>query len=175
MTSLPVILNPTDHVLVASPSNVVRQRVLENLPTPVRRVEHARGGAEALGHLESGHWQVLFLDRSLPDLNAEELSQIIKQKFPAVAVVMLDSESDAAEKPVAVPSIEQDEMPRPPRHPARATATNSAPVAPLPGMVGASWAMQPLYRGARLLARRNTTVLITGPTGSGKELVARGI
>jgi len=35
--------------------------------------------------------------------------------------------------------------------------------------------MQPVYRLARLLARRNTTVLITGPTGCGKEVVARAI
>jgi transcriptional regulator with GAF, ATPase, and Fis domain len=42
-------------------------------------------------------------------------------------------------------------------------------------MIGSSPAMQPVYRVARLLARRNTTVLITGPTGSGKELVARAI
>ena len=35
--------------------------------------------------------------------------------------------------------------------------------------------MQSVYQVARLLARRNTTVLITGPTGSGKELVARAI
>jgi len=35
--------------------------------------------------------------------------------------------------------------------------------------------MQPVYRVARLLARRNTTVVIQGPTGSGKELVAHAI
>jgi transcriptional regulator with GAF, ATPase, and Fis domain len=35
--------------------------------------------------------------------------------------------------------------------------------------------MLPVYRAARLLARRDTTVLISGPTGSGKELVARAI
>jgi len=38
-------------------------------------VEQASGGAEALDHLEKGVWQVLFLDRSLPDLNAEELHE----------------------------------------------------------------------------------------------------
>jgi len=31
--------------------------------------------------LESGSWQVLFLDRSLPDLDAEELSQTVRQRF----------------------------------------------------------------------------------------------
>jgi transcriptional regulator with PAS, ATPase and Fis domain len=47
--------------------------------------------------------------------------------------------------------------------------------APLPGMIGNSCNMQPVYRAARLLAGRTTTVLIAGPTGSGKELVARAI
>jgi transcriptional regulator with GAF, ATPase, and Fis domain len=47
--------------------------------------------------------------------------------------------------------------------------------APLPGMIGNSRIMQPVYRLARLLAQRNTTVLITGPTGCGKEVVARAI
>jgi transcriptional regulator with PAS, ATPase and Fis domain len=35
--------------------------------------------------------------------------------------------------------------------------------------------MRELYRMVRLVAPRLTTVLVTGPTGSGKELVARGI
>jgi CheY-like chemotaxis protein len=73
MTSLPLLPNYADHVLVASPSSVVRQRVLESLRSPVRRVEQASGGAEALGYPENGSWQVLFLDRALPDLNADEL------------------------------------------------------------------------------------------------------
>jgi transcriptional regulator with GAF, ATPase, and Fis domain len=46
---------------------------------------------------------------------------------------------------------------------------------PLPGMIGSSAAMQSVYRLARLVAPRTTTVLILGPTGSGKELVARAL
>ncbi len=46
---------------------------------------------------------------------------------------------------------------------------------PLPGMIGNSAVMQPVYRMVRLLAKRNTAVLITGPTGCGKELVARAL
>jgi len=49
------------------------------------------------------------------------------------------------------------------------------PSAPLPGMIGNSRVMQPVYRPDRLLASRNTAVLITGPTGCGKEVVARAI
>src|SRR5713226_5971467 len=95
MTTLPMQPNYANHVLVASPSNVVRQRVLESLRSPVRRFEQASGGAEALVHLESGFWQVLFLDRRLPDLDAEELSHTVRQRFPGIEVVLLDPESDA--------------------------------------------------------------------------------
>ena len=178
MTSLPLMPNYADHILVASPSSAVRQRVLESLRSPVRRVEQASGGAEALNHLENGLWQVLFLDRSLPDLNAEELSQIIRQRFPAIEIVLVESEADAGlpvAKPerMAVPAREPAAQDSP--LPARAAAVNSILQAPLPGMIGGSWNMQPVYRAARLLARRDTTVLITGATGCGKELVARAI
>src|SRR5215469_11030097 len=46
---------------------------------------------------------------------------------------------------------------------------------PLPGMIGSSPAMQEVYRLVRLVAPRSTTVLITGDTGTGKELVARAV
>src|SRR5258707_7339945 len=95
MTSFPIPHNYANHVLVASPSDVVRQRVLESLRSPARRFEQVSGGAEALVHLESGFWQVLFLDRCLPDLDAEELSHTVRQRFPGIEVVLLDPESDA--------------------------------------------------------------------------------
>ena len=208
MTTFPTSRNYADRVLVASPNPVVRQRVLESLRSPVRRFEQATGGAEALGHLESGFWQVLFLDRRLPDLDAEELSQTVRQRFPGIEVVLLDPESDAesaaAEKkanllpemrPVADPAtdhVEADALVRLRSEPAPAErssemdgaedellpparAAHTILEAPLPGMIGNSRIMQPVYRLARLLAPRNTTVLITGPTGCGKEIVARAI
>jgi DNA-binding NtrC family response regulator len=170
MTSFPIPHNYADHILVASPSNVVRQRVLESLRSPVRRFEQATGGAEALVHLESGIWQVLFLDRRLPDLDAEELSQTVRQRFPGIEVVLLDPESDGepSAQSTAMDGGEDELLP-----PAR--AAHSILEDPLPGMIGNSRIMQPVHHLARLLAPRNTTVLITGPTGCGKEIVARAI
>jgi DNA-binding NtrC family response regulator len=200
MTSYPVPSNYANHILVASPSNVVRQRVLESLRSPARRFEQATGGAEALVHLESGFWQVLFLDRRLPDLDAEELSHTVRQRFPGIEVVLLDAEADPDLSPDLGPDLG-------PKSGAETSATEEKedllemwPVvsqnkkkdkdnnedqflptarsifaAPLPGMIGNSRIMQPVYRLARLLAQRNTTVLITGPTGCGKEIVARAI
>ncbi len=185
MTSYPMPANYADRVLVASPSPAVRQRVLESLRSPARRFEQASGGAEAMVHLESGSWQVLFLDRSLPDLDAEELSQTVRQRFPGIEVVLLDAPSDTAPGvaeeqnnlipemwPVASENHKKDDQVE------ASPATGAAQTrleAPLPGMIGNSRVMQPVYHLARLLAARNTTVLITGPTGCGKEVVARAI
>jgi DNA-binding NtrC family response regulator len=196
MTSFPIPHNYANHVLVASPSNVVRQRVLESLHSPVRRFEQVSGGAEALVHLESGFWQVLFLDRCLPDLDAEELSHTVRQRFPGIEVVLLDPESDAepsaAQKqgkvlPEMWPALsrvkekdtDEDKQKNKDKredkllHPVHAALSNFE--GPLPGMIGNSRIMQPVHHLARLLAPRNTTVLITGPTGCGKEIVARAI
>jgi DNA-binding NtrC family response regulator len=192
MTSYPVPPNYADRILVASPSHVVRQRVLESLRSPVRRVAQASGGAEALVHLESGSWQVLYLDRRLPDLDSEELSQTVRQRFPGIEVVLLDPESDAApvaaeEKTDALPEIwpapygdsKNDDSKNKNHGAAELLAAARAPQSiledPLPGMIGNSRIMQPVYHLVRLLAPRTTTVLITGPTGCGKEVVARAL
>lgn len=47
--------------------------------------------------------------------------------------------------------------------------------AELPGLLGQSAEMRKLTRSIRLVAPHKTTVLIEGPTGSGKELVARAL
>jgi DNA-binding NtrC family response regulator len=199
-----------NHVLVASPSSDVRQRVFNSLRSPALRFEHARGGAEALLCLESGSWQMVFLDRRLPDLNAEELSQTVRQRYPEIEVVLLDEEEGSESEgeanvhdsaPIGIPEtwnaapqepaeegilqervlgdsglrgVEAEENETDGLALAGGNAGQSMAEA-LPGMIGDSAVMQSVYRRARLLAPRNTTVLITGPTGCGKEVVARAI
>jgi DNA-binding NtrC family response regulator len=179
MTTSPATPNCAGHILVASPNRAIRQRVIASMRSPFRRVEQAAGGAEALDQMERGIWQMLFLDRQLPDLNADELATIVRQRFPTTEVVLLDAESiperswlaaaDSGE-PADRSGESHDE-----RLVSQPTAVDPGLHAPLPGMIGNSRAMQPVYRAARLLARRETTVLITGATGSGKELVARAV
>lgn len=173
------VLPPSGGALIASPSSALRQRVLQRLNGRCRPVQQALGGAEALAKLEKGSWQLLFLDRRLPDLDAEELIAIIQRRFPGTQVVLLDSDPapdqagngqaddeaiEAGSANVSVYSAEE------PYRPAAPAAT-----APLPGMIGESDAMHRVYRMVRLVAPRTTTVLVAGPTGSGKELVARAL
>ncbi len=55
------------------------------------------------------------------------------------------------------------------------TRAASRPAMELSGMIGGSVAMQNLAHRIQLVAARKTTVLIEGPTGSGKELVAQAL
>jgi transcriptional regulator with GAF, ATPase, and Fis domain len=69
-------------------------------------------------------------------------------------------------------TINRWEAPSPAAH---APQTISAAIEPLPGMVGQSPCMHAVYRMARLVAPRRTPVLITGASGTGKEVVAEAI
>jgi DNA-binding NtrC family response regulator len=133
-----------------------------------------------LGQLESSECQLLLLDRRLPDLDAEELLQIIHRRFPGIDVLMLDEAGHPA-----VPlqwrsagafhlfeTISRWQVPPPATSLAIKTP---AAVEPLPEMIGQAPCMAVVYRMARLVAGRTTPVLITGATGTGKEVVANAI
>jgi DNA-binding NtrC family response regulator len=166
-------------VLIASADTGLREKIVATLNTNHWPVMSALGGADALGKLESSDCDVLLLDRRLPDLDADELIATVREQFPGVEVLEVDSKTGnlLAEPRLPIPGL------------ARAFRTLEAvphradiphvrverQAESLPGMVGQSTAMQRVYRLIRLVAPRKTTVLVTGPTGSGKELVARAV
>ena len=170
--------------LIASASHKLRERALERMNGRWPTVHHAVGGADALVKLEKGDWQVLFLDRQLPDLNSEELMGIVQRRFPGIEVVWLDSEDAAGEVggraagpadvfELGAEADEGEDARKEDSNPA--TESTDDQYEPLPGMIGRSAAMQRVYRLVQLVAPRTTTVLVVGPTGSGKELVARAV
>jgi len=180
MTTFPSMATVAGGALIASPSSAFREQVVDRLNGRCRPVQQALGGADALAKLEKGDWQVLFLDRRVSDLDTEELIAIIQKRFPGIQVVLLDSSAgfsaDNLEK------VRESDANRSGATTARGTAPEGSwqsgetlESEPLPGMIGRSEAMQRVYRLARLVAPRTTTVLVAGATGSGKELVARAL
>ncbi len=181
-------------ILVASSHAEFRSKVITGLgPVEVEAAE-AAGGADALLKLEEADFHTLLIDSELEDLDAEELVSTIRFRFPLLKVVMLDAAHTAEQlsldlRDEAFPVKSNAAEPAVPAGPISSTATtvdssDSRPVIseaeaanlePLPGMIGTSRKMQQLYRLARLVAPRDTAVLIVGGTGTGKELVARGI
>ena len=187
--------------IVASADKEVRNRILRRLRAQRWTVEEAMGGAQALSLVEDGVFGALLLDRWLPDLEVTELVEIVKTRHPKVQVMLLGSEaeerfllerlSQSESLPLGYPEAQDVvEKPRsgfpipPPVEEGNqasgldGTQELPAPVEaqePLPGMIGSSATMQRAYHLARLIIPRDTTALITGETGTGKELMARAI
>jgi len=67
MAALSNVILPEGGILVASPNSSLRGRLFQNFECTARPAEQATGGGDALCKLESGVWQVLVLDRRLPD------------------------------------------------------------------------------------------------------------
>jgi DNA-binding NtrC family response regulator len=181
LTHFPGLASMAGGALIASPNRGFREQVLGRLNGRCRPVQQALGGADALAKLAEGDWPFLFLDRRVDDLDSEELVAIVEKRFPGIQVVLLDSDRGvSAEVEENVPFAEPGPFAGGPQRIGQedSNAKNGGEAAeaePLPGMIGRSPAMQQVYRLARLVAPRTTTVLIAGATGSGKELVARAL
>ena len=174
-------IRPRNRVLVASADPVFRSLILKDREDSGAMSEEAVGGAHALAKLLHFACDNVLLDRHLPDLDALEVAELIRQRYPQTEVEFVDSrciggelqdrqvregnENNVRSNEATVAEVES----------AAFLCPVAADVLPLPGMIGTGRAMQAVYRLARMVAPRDTTVLITGETGTGKELVAQAL
>jgi transcriptional regulator with GAF, ATPase, and Fis domain/CheY-like chemotaxis protein len=188
--ALGLVKKASPNIIVASSNEGFCRRIVELLRSSHWSAAEAHGGAEALAKIEECECQLLLLDRWLPDLDVTELSGIVKARYPQIEVSVVDSDTgaplDLGASGGASPFHEifrlLQDSPESGRPSTQETVTSVrqdtrrvAQVEPLPGMIGTSGAMQDVYRMARLVAPRTTTTLVTGETGTGKELVARAV
>src|SRR5271163_401496 len=182
----------TARILVASSRADFRQRVLKCLAPSAGQTGEAAGGADALIKLESNQFATVLLDPEIEDLDVPELVGVMQRRYPQLEVVVMDrvegtqqlsfeisgqrvNEPGTLEGATAAAEAQPVSVIYPEAEFPRAQAAPQIRTDPLPGMIGSSLRMQQLYRLARLVAPRDTAVLIAGPTGTGKELVARGV
>ena len=176
-------------IVIASPNPEFRHKVVASLRPVDQLIQEVSGGAEALAAVEEGQHGRVLLDRWLPDLDVEDLSRMMKQRFPDLEVFVVGSAQDTA-CPIGIGAGHDfcsfcSGLPDDARCPILEAPDSGAPVSPilpvsksvepLPGMIGVSDSMQQVYRLARLVSARSTPVLVSGETGTGKELVARAI
>lgn len=185
--------------VVASADRSFRERVSEALTGLRWRVREAEGGAQAWAEADASTPQAMIVDDWLPDLDLNEFLLEFGASFPEVELMHADGTLHGAcrgrhrqELLHALRSSQDTDtaawntapMLKPQQH---AIMDSIAPMAgagktpreeqvePLPGMVGRAGCMIEVSRRVRLVAPRPVPVLIEGPTGSGKELVARAV
>lgn len=163
---------PRNRVLVASADAGVRKRMLAAPECLGAERLEASGGAQVLAQLREGNCDTVWLDQNLDDLDAHEVASLIQREHPQVSISWIkEIAEDAAAQPFPEIAESSPQGYAVSRCPSEEHVSSSS----LPGMIGSSAPMREVSRLVRMVAQRDTTVLITGETGTGKELVAEAL
>jgi len=145
--------------------------------------------SEAISQLEQGIEppQVLMSDIRMPGQSGLELLQEVKTRFPSLPVIIMTAYSDLESAVAAFQGGAFEYLPKPfdvdqavelirraideSMHQSGASEEEGL----VPEILGQAPAMQEVFRAIGRLALSHATVLITGESGSGKELVARAL
>ncbi len=142
---------------------------------------------DALDALRSGPPQVLVSDIRMPGASGLELLHTVKEKHPAVPVIVMTAYSDLDSAVAAFQGGAYEYLPKPfdvdqavdlirrALDESQRDAATAEPLAEAPEILGQAPAMQEVFRAIGRLSQSSATVLITGESGTGKELVARAL
>ena len=152
----------------------------------------ATSGREALRVLESDTFDVVFTDLKMMDMGGLEVLQAVRDRYPSTVVVIITGYATIASAVETMRSGAFDYLPKP------FTASELLAVLgralekrkllrmsepgfeesgaePFEGMIGSSAAMKEVFGLIRKVGPTESTVLIIGESGTGKDLTAKAI
>jgi DNA-binding NtrC family response regulator len=146
-------------------------------------VTTAGNGVEALVALEGRPYDLVISDLDMPEMDGFELLHRVRQRWPELPVITVTAISDVSKVVEAVQLGAINYLLKPAPAPAvlgivrQALAARPKRAVPrsIPELVGTSRAIVEVRHLVTLAAGCDVPVLITGQTGTGKELVARAI
>ena len=178
----------TISVLLVSPNSRLRLQLREKLRQPRWNLTEAASGAEALECLHELFSEILLLDPLLPDLESSEFSAMVREQFPSVQILTVNSHTGQLVLGASSPTTLSAQLTEvlycggnaqpnsiSPIQLRRALAGNDGASRGIRGMVGDTEPMRRVYELTNMVARRDTTVLVTGESGTGKDLIAQAI
>ena len=151
-------------------------------------VDEAKDGLEAIALLENNHYDLAFCDIKMPKMDGMEVLQYAKAKEIATTFIMISAHGSTEMAVDATKMGAYDFLQKPPdlnrllitlrnaldkTSLVRETKTLRKKVSNKYEMIGASQPIQHIKEMIEKVAPTDARVLITGPNGSGKELVAR--
>jgi len=184
-SSQDTIIPATVSVLVVSSNSDLRRELASRLRSGRWDVQEVLSGASALEKIRDGAVSLILLDPALPDLKVEEFREILEANYPGVEIIPVNSHT--GQPILAAPSpdshcfdlIQEVERCGPfsveNGSPSFAVDTDGTSNESLPGFIGSAPAVRRLCAMARLVAQRDTTVLITGESGTGKDVIANAV
>ena len=162
----------------------VLEKALAREELPVRSFTNPR---DVLAALDDDEPQVLVSDIRMPGGSGIDLLSKVKARLPGLPVIIMTAYSDLDSAVSAFQGGAFEYLPKPFDLPKAVELIRRAVdeslreeviderVTQMPEMMGQAPAMQDVFRAIGRLSQSNVTVLITGESGSGKELVARAL
>jgi two-component system nitrogen regulation response regulator GlnG len=148
-------------------------------------------GSAVLSRLARARPHVLMSDVRMPEMDGFDLLATVTSRHPELPVIIMTAYSDLESTVTAYQGGAFEYLPKPfdideavelVKRAVRQSGAQSAEPPPLEALpspdraiIGSAPAMQEVFRAIGRLSRSNITVLITGESGSGKELVARAL
>jgi len=151
-------------------------------------VDEARDGAEGLAKLESEHYDLAFCDIKMPKMDGMEVLQKAKERGIATTFIMISAHGTTEIAVDATKMGAYDFLQKPPdlnrllitlrnaldkTNLVKETKTLKRKVSDKYQIIGKSKPIMDVLEMIEKVAPTEARVLITGPNGSGKELVAR--
>jgi DNA-binding NtrC family response regulator len=180
-------------ILFADDEKSLQEFMRSELPRLGHEVTVCPDGKAAVKSLEKGAFDAAILDLRMPGLTGIEVLEQLKQVSPDTEVIIMTGHAsietaidavrlgafDYITKPCKLAQIEtilrKVVEKRELKHKNLALQTRVQAAEGSSDLVGASPAMTPVHRIIATVAPTDTTVLILGETGTGKELAARTI
>ncbi|MBQ4216024.1 MAG: sigma-54-dependent Fis family transcriptional regulator, partial [Bacteroidales bacterium] len=177
-------------ILVVDDERAIRNSLKEILEYENYKVEVAENGADGLSKVQNGKFDLIFSDIKMPEMDGIAFLEAVLKERGDVPVIMM---SGHAEIDTAVKSIKlgaYDFISKPldmnrilvtvrnaldKKNLVQETAILKKKVGSKYQMIGNSEPLQKIQEIIGKVAPTDARVLITGPNGSGKELVARAL
>jgi len=165
----------------------VLEKALLREQLPTRSFASAAEVLRALSSSDGPGPQILLSDIRMPGESGLELLEKVKARYPSLPVIIMTAFSDLDSAVSAFQGGAFEYLPKPFDLPKAIELIRRAMEESLreevadtaqtdaPEMMGQAPAMQDVFRAIGRLSQSHVTVLVTGESGSGKELVARAL
>jgi DNA-binding NtrC family response regulator len=181
------------HLLLVDDEQALREAVAERLVDHGFEVVQAASGEDALARLSEFAFDIVITDLRLPGIDGRQVLEAAFDRYPDLIAIVITGYGTVKDAVDAIKRGASDFVTKPFQFDALLHVLRSAIEQRrlrsendylrsqlqdryrISGIVGQSPAMQALFKLLETVAATSSTVLITGETGTGKELAARAI
>src|SRR3954465_2476793 len=183
----------TRHLLLVEDESALREAVAEQLTDRGYHVEQADSGETAVARLADFAFDIIITDLRLPGIDGSAVVEAAVERYPDIIAIVITGYGTVKDAVEAIKRGAWDFVSKPFQidellhvldsalEQKRLESENAYLRAQLEerysftGIIGKSPAIKRLFQLLETVAATNSTILVTGETGTGKEVVARAI